>query len=284
MTLRKRVKNPLARMTEPEALMWVQIQELRTELPVPEFSFDRSRKWRFDFCFTNLMLAVEVEGGTWQPDGGRHNRGPGYEDDCEKYNAAILLGYKLFRFTTPMVEDGRAIATLRQALVNFGVLSDGDANNGQADTHAAGANKKRLKMAAGTLIRANRRESAALKMALTHVSRYKLILDTLAGELLAQFGDSHPAWAKEFRAARRLASRQLREISDGLLVTSASDALRVEALINLLQSKAESVSNPQERATLVLTGSHELREDLLRFGFLQAEANRGLEPFMVVAP
>jgi very-short-patch-repair endonuclease len=48
-------------------------------------------------------LAVEVEGGMWTR--GRHVRGEGYEGDCEKYNAAVLGGWRVLRFTTGMLEQ-----------------------------------------------------------------------------------------------------------------------------------------------------------------------------------
>lgn len=52
------------------------------------------------------MTLIEVEGGHWlsgvdpktgKPRKGRHNTGKGFEDDCEKYLEAALLGYKVIR-------------------------------------------------------------------------------------------------------------------------------------------------------------------------------------------
>ena len=84
--------------------------------PVEEFRFDPVRKWRFDYAWPERMLALEIEGGTWT--GGRHVRGKGYERDCEKYNAAALLGWKVLRVTTAMMSDGRALACLETALAD----------------------------------------------------------------------------------------------------------------------------------------------------------------------
>jgi len=86
------------------------------ELPQPEFEyqFAEGRKWRFDFAWLDQMIAVEVEGGTWVR--GSHTRGVRFEKDCEKYNTAALLGWKVLRFTTDMVTDGRALAAIEQAL------------------------------------------------------------------------------------------------------------------------------------------------------------------------
>jgi hypothetical protein len=60
------------------------------------------------------MLAVEVEGGSWIH--GRHVRGRGFEADCEKYNQAVLLGWRVLRFTAAMVEAGTALFAVDQAL------------------------------------------------------------------------------------------------------------------------------------------------------------------------
>lgn len=79
-----------------------------------EFKFHPTRRWRFDFCWVLKGVAVEVEGGTWS--GGRHTTGAGFEKDCEKYNAAMLMGYRVFRFTGAMIRDGRAINTILEAL------------------------------------------------------------------------------------------------------------------------------------------------------------------------
>jgi very-short-patch-repair endonuclease len=77
-----------------------------------EFRFDPSRKWRADFRANEFL--IEIEGGTW--NGGRHNRGAGFEKDCEKYNQAAVLGFKVLRFTTGMVKSGEAIKVLQLAL------------------------------------------------------------------------------------------------------------------------------------------------------------------------
>ena len=72
--------------------------------PVREFKFHADRKWRFDFCFPTIMLAIEIEGGF----GGRHQRG-GFAKDIEKYNTATKMGWRVLRYTTAMVIQGDAI-------------------------------------------------------------------------------------------------------------------------------------------------------------------------------
>ena len=68
------------------------------------------RRFRFDFLLSDTDLIVEVEGGTWA--GGRHTTGAGFAKDCEKYNLALEHGYRVLRYTTNMVTDGRAIAQI----------------------------------------------------------------------------------------------------------------------------------------------------------------------------
>ena len=69
---------------------------------VREHQFIGNRKWRFDFAHKDTRTAIEIEGGTWS--GGRHTRGKGFENDCEKYNAANDLGWRVYKLTSKMIE------------------------------------------------------------------------------------------------------------------------------------------------------------------------------------
>lgn len=79
-----------------------------------EYEFHPTRKWRFDFAFLRLKIAVEIEGGTWV--GGRHLQPQAFEDDCEKYAEAAIGGWRLLRVTGHMVEDGRGLILLERLL------------------------------------------------------------------------------------------------------------------------------------------------------------------------
>lgn len=79
-----------------------------------EHRFHPKRRWRFDFAWPELMVAVEIEGGTWGKS--RHTTGTGFEKDCEKYNNATLLGWSVFRFTGDQVKNAAAIDMTRRAL------------------------------------------------------------------------------------------------------------------------------------------------------------------------
>lgn len=64
--------------------------------PIREHVFALPRKWRFDLAWPPQRVAVECEGGVWTL--GRHSRGAGYRRDCEKYRAAVALGWRVLRF------------------------------------------------------------------------------------------------------------------------------------------------------------------------------------------
>lgn len=69
------------------------------------------RDWRFDFAWPNHMLAVEAEGGGWI--GGRHNRGRGFAEDMKKYDAAMRLGWNVYRCDGCLIKSGRAVETIK---------------------------------------------------------------------------------------------------------------------------------------------------------------------------
>jgi very-short-patch-repair endonuclease len=63
-----------------------------------EYKFHPARRWRFDYAFPFLMIAVEVDGGVWA--GGRHINPAGYINDMEKLNTAASMGWLVLRITT----------------------------------------------------------------------------------------------------------------------------------------------------------------------------------------
>ncbi len=101
-------------MSKLEEALHFQIKGAGLPEPVREYRFHDTRRWRLDFAYPEHMLALEVEGGTWV--NGRHNRALGLEADCEKYNTATLMGWKVLRVTGNMVNDGRALMLLEEAL------------------------------------------------------------------------------------------------------------------------------------------------------------------------
>lgn len=113
-------KRPAAtpRLSDLEYAFMTRWRQLAPDLPEPvrEYKFLKKRRFRFDYAFPLVRVAVELEGGTFS--GGRHVRGKGYASDCEKYNLATLAGWKVLRFTSDMFHGDPAtcIAQVRALL------------------------------------------------------------------------------------------------------------------------------------------------------------------------
>jgi len=82
--------------------------------PVREHKFHPTRRWRFDFAWEAQQIAVEIEGGVYSR--GRHTRGAGFEADCEKYNAATMMGWRVFRYGPTHVRSGEALRQIGRML------------------------------------------------------------------------------------------------------------------------------------------------------------------------
>jgi very-short-patch-repair endonuclease len=101
-------------VSDLEDALVFQIGVIKLPPPVLEHRFHPTRKWRFDLAWPDKLLACEVEGGTWI--NGAHSRGAHFESDCEKYDEAVILGWRVLRVTNHMVEDGRAVAFIERML------------------------------------------------------------------------------------------------------------------------------------------------------------------------
>ncbi len=91
-----------------------QIKLLGLPVPIRECKFHPTRRWRSDFLWPSHDLIVEVEGGVFT--GGRHTRPLGFINDCEKYNEAVLAGYKILRVTSQHIKTGEALNWIERAL------------------------------------------------------------------------------------------------------------------------------------------------------------------------
>jgi very-short-patch-repair endonuclease len=91
-----------------ELIFFASLKIYNIDIPIKEYLFAKElkRKFRFDYCYPDVMLAIEIEGGIWI--NGRHNRASGFIKDIEKYNTACMLGYRVLRFT---IQDLKKIAT-----------------------------------------------------------------------------------------------------------------------------------------------------------------------------
>lgn len=89
---------------EDSFALWVR----QADLPAPqrEFRFYPPRRWRFDFAWPDNLVAVEIEGVVYD-EGGRHQRVAGFLADAEKYEAAVRLGWLVYRVPGPWIAEGR---------------------------------------------------------------------------------------------------------------------------------------------------------------------------------
>jgi len=97
--------------SEAEEILALQLRALRIEVE-REYRFHETRRWKFDFALPEKRIAIEIEGGIWTR--GRHTRGKGFEQDLEKYQAAMLAGWAVYRCSPSMVKSGEAIQTIQK--------------------------------------------------------------------------------------------------------------------------------------------------------------------------
>jgi hypothetical protein len=91
-----------------------------------EWCFHATRRWRFDLALFHplgsplglkeLQIAIEIEGGLFLKASGRHNRGAGMRADLEKYNEAVLLGWRILRVLPEWVANGKAFTLVERAV------------------------------------------------------------------------------------------------------------------------------------------------------------------------
>ena len=103
-------------VSKAEESLAFQIRAVKLPEPVREHRFHATRRWRFDFAYPAQMLAIEVEGGVWS--GGRHTRGSGFIKDMEKYNTALMDGWRVYRCTPDMIAKGTAVKDIENILGN----------------------------------------------------------------------------------------------------------------------------------------------------------------------
>lgn len=95
---------------------------------VAEYRFHPVRQWRFDLAWPDpaIKLAVEKDGGLFgrgkacpvcrrRPVGAHSSIGQ-QKKDREKFNAAVLLGWRVLHFWPDQINDGSAWAVVREAL------------------------------------------------------------------------------------------------------------------------------------------------------------------------
>lgn len=91
------------------------LDQVNIERPVPEYLFHEQRKWRFDYCWPEQKIVLEVEGGIFIQ--GRHSRGAGMKEDFDKYNEAAIYGYRIVKVIPTELCSFTTISLLRRILL-----------------------------------------------------------------------------------------------------------------------------------------------------------------------
>jgi len=110
--------------SELEGLFARQIKTAGLPRPRREYKFLPDRRFKFDFAWVRLRVAVEIEGGLGRPRSG-HRSYAGVTRDIEKGRLALLAGWKMLRFTSKDVRDGLAIQTTDNLLRSLLVTKNG---------------------------------------------------------------------------------------------------------------------------------------------------------------
>jgi len=90
-----------------EQLFAFQVKAAGLPEPEREVCVIPGRKFRFDFCWREARLLVEINGGTFTRGG--HSTGTGIRRDYTKQNLCQIAGYKLLTFDADMVKSGQAL-------------------------------------------------------------------------------------------------------------------------------------------------------------------------------
>ena len=82
--------------------------------PIREYKFHAKRKWRLDYAWPDIRLAVEIEGGVWKEGGGRHNRASGFIADIDKYNMLVEEEWFLLRYLPKHINYDQIVRVYKQ--------------------------------------------------------------------------------------------------------------------------------------------------------------------------
>jgi len=79
--------------------------DMNLVMPEPEYKFCEGRKWRFDWAWLKVKVALELEGGILSGFGNWKKRGHTtsvsvFLRNMEKYNAAASMGWIVLRAST----------------------------------------------------------------------------------------------------------------------------------------------------------------------------------------
>ena len=85
---------------------------------IKEHQFLPQRKFRFDYALPRCMLAIEIDGGTYLSQGGKH----GTDRDREKLNLAAAMGWKVIRLSSTLLDDSEYCIHLIESALSQSIL------------------------------------------------------------------------------------------------------------------------------------------------------------------
>lgn len=91
----------MSNLEEAFAQHWRTLTPSGTAQPVREYVPLPGRRYHVDFCWPDLKIVVEIDGGQRKPGGGRHNQ----DSDREKINLLVLAGWRVLRYSGEMVTN-----------------------------------------------------------------------------------------------------------------------------------------------------------------------------------
>ncbi len=100
--------------SEQEAILLNRLRLLKVPAFVTQAMLIEGRKFRYDVCFPEFRVCVELSGAVWTQ--GKHTRGAGYEADCVKSALAQIAGWIVIACTPGQVESGVAGHLILEAL------------------------------------------------------------------------------------------------------------------------------------------------------------------------
>jgi very-short-patch-repair endonuclease len=81
-----------------------------------EYRFHPARKWRLDFAWPARRVGVEIDGFGLRNQYGGHQTRAGRINDCAKDRAAVLLGWRILRYTTADIGTMEDLASAAEDL------------------------------------------------------------------------------------------------------------------------------------------------------------------------
>ena len=82
--------------------------------PIREYPAIKGRRFRYDFCWLEQKLLIEINGGTYAT--GAHSTGSGIARDYEKIRLAQDAGWRIYPFDGKAVKSGEAIEITKNYL------------------------------------------------------------------------------------------------------------------------------------------------------------------------